>query len=123
MMKNTITLVALAAVLAACSGASVLRKPEESRAIDFYAGLDTDTRFIASSALQTALETVPSNRSHFWSTPSGVGGSVTPLRTVRQPSGRYCRDFRETIVRPSQGQTDRKTRACRNSERKLWQPA
>lgn len=120
-MKTPIILAAMAVALSAC--VTVQNRPTPRPAIDFYAGLDADTQFIASSALQTALETVPSNRSHFWSMPSGVGGSITPIRTVRQPSGRFCRDFRETLLRPSQGQTDRESRACRNPDSAAWQPA
>lgn len=61
--------------------------------------LDEADRLAAARSTQKALETVPSGQSLPWRNPkTGHHGSVTPIRTYPVASGKYCREFQETIV-------------------------
>ena len=116
-MRAATTLAAAFLALAGCASAP---RMAPAPAPDFYAGLDAASRAAAAQGFQTALERFGSNQSNFWSAGGGLGGSVTPLRTLRDDAGRYCRDYREMLVRPGQGSESREGRACRDPQRGLW---
>ena len=61
--------------------------------------LDRADRLYASRSHQSALETRPVGQTTEWSNPeSGNSGSVTPTRTWQTETGRYCREYRQTVT-------------------------
>jgi len=68
--------------------------------------LDRADRLHAAQTYQETLETAPSGNTQTWRNPdSGNSGSYTPVRTFQTESGRYCREFQQTIN--VGGQTER----------------
>ena len=48
---------------------------------------------------QSSLETLPTNRTNSWVNPdTGHSGSTTPIKTYRNDSGQYCREYQQTVV-------------------------
>ncbi|MCB9946344.1 MAG: hypothetical protein H6842_00795 [Rhodospirillaceae bacterium] len=71
---------------------------------------------MAERTLQSALEVTVSEESSRWHNPStGAAGSITPVRTYRTVSGRYCREYEETITTNGNTETYRDT-ACRDQQ-------
>ena len=61
--------------------------------------LDRADRQLAHRAATRGLEHSHSGASTEWSNPdSGHHGSFTPVRTYRKPSGRYCREYQQTVT-------------------------
>lgn len=61
--------------------------------------LTTDDRARAQRAAVTAFESTPSGQTTIWRNPeNGHWGTLTPSRTFRDASGRYCRDYRQTVT-------------------------
>jgi surface antigen len=61
--------------------------------------LDRADRLYARRAATRGLEHNRSGASTTWSNPdSGHHGSFTPVRTYRKPSGRYCREYQQTVT-------------------------
>ena len=61
--------------------------------------LDRADRLYAARSQQVALETNSIGQSTAWSNPdSGNTGSATPTRTWRSETGRYCREYRQTVT-------------------------
>ncbi len=98
----------------ACSGSG------EKKATDLYSGLSPANREQAEEAVQKALETRLSNSNLEWrDSQGGRKGSVTPLRTFKNPSGDYCRVYREVVyARPTDLTATRI--ACRNGKG-IWE--
>jgi len=62
------------------------------------AGLDEQDRRLAELTSQRALEASPSGNSVEWRNPdNGHSGSVTPSKAYRASSGKYCREYTQTI--------------------------
>ncbi len=65
---------------------------------------------------QVALEDNRDNRPREWRNPNtGHYGSITPKRTYRTESGRYCREYQQTVVIGGEEQQAYGT-ACRQSD-------
>jgi surface antigen len=61
--------------------------------------LDRADRQAMENTAQQALEYNPTSRSATWRNPdSGHSGTVTPVKTYREPSGRYCREYTQTVM-------------------------
>ncbi len=59
---------------------------------------ENDKRMLALTS-QKALETAPSGSAVEWNNPdSGNYGSVQPVRTFKDQSGQYCREYSQTVV-------------------------
>ena len=75
-------------------------------------------------ALETrieALERMLSGRTLTWTNESsGTTGSITPLRTYRDPGGQWCREYSETTS-SSIAETQQLSIACRDSDG-AWTP-
>lgn len=53
----------------------------------------------ARRAALTALEETPAGQTTIWRNPAnGHWGTLTPTRTFQDASGRYCRDYRQTVT-------------------------
>lgn len=63
-----------------------------------------------------ALEYQPTGRPSSWNNPdSGHSGTVTPVRTWQQEDGKYCRDYKQSIV--IDGKVEEATgTACREND-------
>jgi surface antigen len=60
--------------------------------------LDNADRAYAERTTYHGLESTPSGTRSEWHNPdSGHSGSITPQRTYRAASGRYCREFTQTV--------------------------
>ena len=82
--------------LAATAGGAIL-----GGLIGMEAGksLDKADRMYATRSYSQAMERNPTGTSTGWSNPdSGNYGTVTPTRTYQQSSGRYCREFIQTVT-------------------------
>jgi len=78
--------------------------------------LDRQDRLAMENTAQEALEYKPTNQSSTWRNPdSGHSGTVTPTRTYREPQGRYCREYTQTVMIDGQQQTAYGT-ACRRPD-------
>ena len=79
-------------------------------------GLDTADQRYASRATQAALEHAPTGAPTPWRNPtSGHRGAVTPLRTYQTYSGRYCREYQQSVVIDGRRQSSYGT-ACRQPD-------
>jgi len=82
--------------------------------------LDDRDKRLAAQAAQQAFEQNHAGQASVWRNPdSGNYGSVTPTRTYELANGRYCREYKQTIViggEPSQAYGT----ACRQSDG-TWQ--
>ncbi len=98
----------------ACSGGGA------KKATDLYSGLSPANKEQAEEAVQKALETRVSKSKLEWrDNQGGLKGSVTPLRTFKNPSGDYCRVYREVVyARPTDLIATRI--ACRNGKG-IWE--
>ncbi len=71
------------------------------------------------AARQEALERRASGEAVAWrAQSSGRVGTVVPLRTFEMADGRYCQDYRETVVVAGK-ERERTGRACREANG-LW---
>jgi surface antigen len=53
----------------------------------------------ARHAALTAFESTPSGQTTIWRNPTnGHWGTLTPTRTYQDASGRYCREYRQTVT-------------------------
>lgn len=75
--------------------------------------LDERDKKMQAEAAHKALETAPSGQSVTWKNPdTGHSGTVTPTKTVQDPNGTYCRDYKTTVE--IEGKQEKATgRACR----------
>ncbi len=61
--------------------------------------LDRADRLYAARATSYGLEHKTSGEPTTWSNPdSGHHGTITPVRTYREPKGRYCREYQQTVT-------------------------
>ncbi len=61
--------------------------------------LDRADRLYARRTATHGLEHKSSGATTTWSNPdSGHSGTFTPVRTYREPSGRYCREYQQTVT-------------------------
>lgn len=82
--------------------------------IGYY--LDDRDKEVLASQTQQSLQNAPDGQTTTWRNPdSAHSGSVTPLNDYRDGSGRYCRDFRQTVDVDGRVETANGT-ACRNSD-------
>ena len=97
-----------------CSGSA------EKEAGDLYSALSAANREQAEEAVQKALETRLSKSKLEWrDAQGGLMGSVTPLRTFKNPSGDYCRVYREIVYERPTDLTATRV-ACRNGKG-IWE--
>lgn len=76
---------------------------------------EADRRAMQESA-QNALEYSETDRPTTWRNPdTGHHGSITPVRTYRGRKGRYCREYRQTVVIGGEEQ-QAYGRACRQPD-------
>ncbi|MCF6178189.1 MAG: glycine zipper 2TM domain-containing protein [Geopsychrobacter sp.] len=60
--------------------------------------LDKADRIIMEQNAQYALEHAPTNSSTPWRNPdSGNAGAITPTKTYQASTGRYCREYHQTV--------------------------
>ena len=79
-----------------------------------YLGSDDIAR--ARRAAQNAFETTPSGQTSIWRNPAnGHWGTVTPSRTFQDATGRYCRDYKQTVTVDGQEHQGNGT-ACREPD-------
>ena len=61
--------------------------------------LDRADRLAMENTAHQALEYNRTSQTSTWRNPdSGHSGTVTPIKTYREPSGRYCREYTETVM-------------------------
>ena len=61
--------------------------------------MDEQDRIKAQLAAQQALESNRTGQQSTWRNPdSGNSGTVTPTRTYQNPSGQYCREYRQDVT-------------------------
>jgi surface antigen len=61
--------------------------------------LDRADRLAMENTANQALEYNRSEQTSSWRNPdTGNSGTVTPVRTYREPSGRYCREYTQTVM-------------------------
>ena len=61
--------------------------------------LDRVDRLYVKQAASHSLEHQASGEQSRWSNPdSGNHGTITPVRTYREPSGQYCREYQQTVT-------------------------
>jgi len=61
--------------------------------------LDRADQQMMENTAQQSLEYNPSQHSSAWRNPdSGHSGTITPTRTYREPEGRYCREYTQTVL-------------------------
>ncbi len=79
--------------------------------------LDRADRLYAKQAASRGLEHQSSGATTRWSNPdSGHHGTFTPVRTYQEPTGRYCREYQQTVT--VGGQTEQAFgTACRQPDR------
>ncbi len=82
----------------------------------FGGSLDRADAVYAQRAQNVALETHQVGQVSRWHNPdSGHSGTIEPLNTYQAPSGRYCREYQQTVV--VGGQTERAYgTACRQPD-------
>lgn len=80
--------------------------------------LDRADQLAQSQAAHRALESVPSGQTVNWRSPDsarGNRGSITPLVTYQESSGRYCREYQTTVTVGGETEQAYGT-ACRQSD-------
>lgn len=78
--------------------------------------LDEADRMAMEQNAQYALEHAPTNTSTPWRNPdSGNGGEITPVETYQAKTGKYCREYRQTVWVGGQEQQAYGT-ACRQPD-------
>ncbi len=61
--------------------------------------MDETDRKMAELSSRQALEFSPSGSSVEWKNPdNGHKGSITPTKTFKSPSGRYCREYTQEVI-------------------------
>jgi surface antigen len=91
-------------LLAANSGGTATGRPEPQMSGRLLEGpyliqLSKDDIGRAERAALTAFETTPAGQTTIWRNPgNGHWGTLTPLRTFQDASGRYCREYRQTVT-------------------------
>jgi len=61
--------------------------------------LDKADRLAMENTAQQALEYNQGHHSSAWRNPdTGHSGTITPTRTYREPTGRYCREYTQTVL-------------------------
>jgi surface antigen len=61
--------------------------------------LDRADRLAMENTAHQALEYNRTSQTATWRNPdSGHSGTVTPVRTYKEPSGRYCREYTQTVL-------------------------
>ena len=73
---------------------------------------------IRHDALQTALTTLISGKSLVWPSEDAANGRIVPIRTYKNKSGQYCREYRDEII-SDDGRSIRYGVACRHQD-KVW---
>lgn len=69
---------------------------------------------VSATAVQRALESSKSGQTTAWQDPAtGAATAVTPRRTFRVTSGRYCRDYALTYMTPEGRRFSWDETACR----------
>lgn len=80
--------------------------------------MDAADRREANRATYSALESAPSGQTASWRNPdSGNSGTTTPTRTYQAQSGKYCREYEQTITIGGETQAAYGT-ACRQPDGK-----
>ena len=69
--------------------------------------LDFPTIQTAGRAVQTALETLPSDQAQAWSVANVASGTVVPRRTWRSVTGHWCRSY-DFSIRTAGGASERR---------------
>jgi anti-sigma factor RsiW len=69
-------------------------------------------------AVQSALNTLVSGKALVWSSDAGASGRIVPIRTFKNRSGQYCREYRDE-TRDGNGTMVRYGVACRGAD-KVW---
>lgn len=83
--------IGLAFLLAACTGVS-------GDDPDLYRSLTDGDVALATSTLQTTLESAADGATRGWhDEASGHRGSITPTRSYLSAAGHFCRDYREEL--------------------------
>ncbi len=78
--------------------------------------LDRADRIAMGQNAQYSLEYAPSNTTTTWNNPdSGNSGTMTPVRTYEPAPGKYCREYRQTVIIGGQEQ-DAYGTACRQPD-------
>ena len=78
--------------------------------------LDQRSQRLQAETVHRTLETAPSGTVTTWANPdNGVQGTVSPVRTYRNPAGAYCREFEQTVTVGGQPQQTYGT-ACRQPD-------
>ncbi len=78
--------------------------------------LDQLDRDLAIKNAQVTFETAPTGATSSWTNPdSGNSGSITPVRTYQEPTGRYCREYQQEVTVGGQRQQSYGT-ACRQPD-------
>ena len=99
-MTKVVALTLLAFTVAACAAEGVLGGMLLGGLLEGPQGdaLDKADRQYAARSAQHTLESAPIGTTGKWENPdSGHYGTITPTRTYPTPSGRYCREFHQTI--------------------------
>jgi surface antigen len=61
--------------------------------------LDRADRLAMENTANQALEYNRTEQTATWRNPdSGHSGTITPVRTYKEPSGRYCREYTQTVL-------------------------
>lgn len=61
--------------------------------------LDKADRLAMENTAQQSLEYSRANHTAAWRNPdTGHSGTFTPIRTYREPGGRYCREYTQTVM-------------------------
>ena len=82
--------------------------------------LDRADRLMMENTAQQSLEYNQTHHSSSWRNPdSGHSGTITPTRTYREPEGRYCREYTQTVMIGGEQHTAY-GRACRRPDG-TWQ--
>jgi surface antigen len=78
--------------------------------------LDQRSQRLQAETVHRTLETAPSGTVTTWANPdNGTEGTVSPVRTYRNPAGDYCREFEQTVTIGGQPQRSYGT-ACRQPD-------
>jgi surface antigen len=82
--------------------------------------LDRADRLAMENTAHQALEYNRTEQTATWRNPdSGHSGTITPMKTYREPTGRYCREYTQTVMIGGEEQKAYGT-ACRKPDGK-WE--
>jgi len=88
-------------LMASNSGGAVETPTMAGRLLEgpYLIQLSTNDIDRARRAALTAFESTPSGQTSIWRNPAnGHWGTLTPTRTFQDASGRYCREYRQTVT-------------------------